>query len=224
MSLSRTSKDLLNEQVMWEGGDDEDGHKRLPAGSLPEASLDDDEQSSSVNKSTTDTNRTGNADEDLQNIKNSLTQRESQQVFRLRAIVIFILLVVAGSISYVVFNQQRDGQVAQFEAIYYGVAEKLVDSLEGATGAIAALGAFGVMATVESEHQDVLIVANTTSSTSDSEAFSGWPFVKLDAFQERAISVRSVSKSIYVSVNPIVASNELILWENYVQSDVNDWM
>lgn len=214
MSLSKTSKDLLNEQSHWEGaGDDDD---TPAAGPWQEASLDDAE--SSTNKSTTDTNRTGNVDDDTQTIKDALTQHESRQVFRLRALVIFILLVVAISISYAVFKQQRKGQVAQFEAIFYGVAEKIVDSLERATEAIAALGAFGVMATVEAEQR------LDSSSTSENETFSGWPFVTLDAFQERAISVRSISKSIYVSVNPIVASNELSAWEKYVQSDANNWM
>lgn len=52
-----------------------------------------------------------------------------------------------------------------------------------------------------------------------------WPFVTLNAFQERASNARFLSGAIYLSINPIVNGNEeLAAWEKYAQSDANSWM
>ena len=206
MSLSKTSTAFLQQKADWAESDD--------ISELEQASIDD----SVDKKSSTDTNRTGTPEDDVQNIKNALSKRESQQVFRLRALVILILVLVAVSISLAVFLQERSAQIAHFEASFYGVAQKIIDSLEEATEAISALSALAVMAAVESHHQEA------ENLTSHSETFSGWPFITIDAFQERANNVRSLSKSIYVSVNPIVATNELSTWEKYINSDANTWM
>lgn len=57
------------------------------------------------------------------------------------------------------------------------------------------------------------------------EANSTFPFVTLDAFQERATNARFLSGLTYLTINHIVrGAEELAEWERYVQSDVNSWM
>jgi hypothetical protein len=51
-----------------------------------------------------------------------------------------------------------------------------------------------------------------------------WPYVTLDAFAERATNARFLSGMNFLSLNPIVASEEIIEWELYVQSSANSWM
>lgn len=208
MSLSNSSTAFLHEKGNWAEFDSISEEQ-------DQASYDD----SVGKKSATDTDRTGGVpDDDIQSIKNGLSKRESALVFRLRALVIVILLLVAVSISLAVFYQERAAQIKQFEAAFFGVAEKIIVSLEEATEAISALSALAVMAAVESDHQ------GEENWTTDGATFSGWPFITIDAFQERANNVRSLSKSIFVSVSPIVARNELSAWETYVNGNANNWM
>jgi phage-related protein len=51
-----------------------------------------------------------------------------------------------------------------------------------------------------------------------------WPYVTLDAFAQRATNARFLSGTNFLSINPIVASEQLVEWESYVQSSANSWM
>ncbi len=207
MSLSKTSKETLEgEKDDWEDADDASSS----SGNL---------EASSTNVSTTDTNQTGTTDDDFQSIKNALTKRETQQVFRLRVLVMFVLIAAATSISVVIFHLERSTQVEEFEADFYGVAEKVIEALQQVTESISAVGGLAVMATVDAQNQ----VLNASLTNSES-VFVGWPFVTIDAFQERANNARSLSGSMYVSLNPIVQPNQLNEWEKFVQSNANSWM
>ena len=209
MSLSKTSK------ITLAGSAGADTHDVDDASSTSSSEI---IESSSTNVSTTDTNQTGTADEDFQSIKNALTQKESKQVFRLRVIVILILLAAAASISFTVYYLEMTTQVEEFEADYLATAEKIIDSLQQVTDAISAMGGLAVTATVEAQQQF------QNANMSETNVFSGWPFFSLDAFQERAQNAKLLSKSIYTSINPIVRSDQLELWEEYVQSHANSWM
>ena len=209
MSLSKTSKiTLAGDAGGWNIADD--------ASSAARSS--ENIESSSTNLSTSETNQTGTTDEDLQSIKNALTQKESKQVFRLRVLVILILLAAAASISYTVYYLERTTQVDQFEAAYFGTAEKIIESLQLVTGSISAIGGLAITATVEAQQQ----FGNGTAPTT--KQFSSWPFYTMDAFQERSNNARALAGILYLSLNPIVRSDQLELWEEYVQSDANAWM
>lgn len=208
MSLSKTSKITLT------GSDRDDAdNASSAAGSLSEII-----ESSSTNMSTTETYQTGTTDEDFQTIKNALTQQESRQVFRLRVLVILILMAAAASISFTVFHLERTTQVDEFEAAFYGSAEKIIDSLQQVTETISAIGGIAITASVEAQEK---FRSGTLSSTS---SFSGWPFFTMNAFQERGNNARALAGVLYLSLNPIVQFHELGLWEQFVQSDANSWM
>jgi hypothetical protein len=52
-----------------------------------------------------------------------------------------------------------------------------------------------------------------------------WPYVTLDAFQRRASNARFLSGTTFISVNPIVKTDELVAWETFVQqTSANSWM
>lgn len=208
MSLSKTSKITL----AGSNRDDADDTSSV-AGSSSE-----NVESSSANMSTTETNNSGTTEEDFQSIKNALTQKESQQVFCLRVLVIFILIAAAASISYTVYHLQRSTQVEEFEATYFSTAEKIIESLQQATETISAIGGLAVTATVEAQQQF------GNGSVPKGTAWFGWPFFTLDAFPERAGNARLLSRSLHVSISPIVQSKQLGLWEEYAQSNANSWM
>ncbi len=159
--------------------------------------------------STTDSRRTGTSDDDAQTIKNALARQETKQVFRLRILVIMILVAAATAISVTIFFIIRNADIEEFELQYYGSANKLVDALQDVLEEMAAISGLAVAATAET------LRVNATES---------WPFVTLSNFQERAGSARRISGAIYVSINPIVESNQLSDWESYVLSQANSWM
>lgn len=158
--------------------------------------------------STTDTRRTS-SDDDTQTIKNVLARHETQQVFRLRLLVILILIAAATSISVTIYYIVRGAEMDEFELQYYGAANKIVDAFQDVLVQMSAVSGIAVSLTADT------LKANATES---------WPFVTMSNFQERAGSARKLSGAIYVSINPIIESNQLYAWERYVQSDVNKWV
>ncbi len=174
-------------------------------------------EESSTARSTNDVTLTGTTDEELQNINSALTKKESQQVFVLRAFVMLILLTTAASISLTIFHLERNSQVEQFETDYYATADKVIDVLQQVTESISAVSGLVLLATANTPKQ-------VENSSSGAESFSGWPFITVDMFQERAYNARSLAGSIYISINPIVQMDQLSAWEKYVQSAANSWM
>ncbi len=209
MSLSQVSKDILEgDKGIWDSIDDASTGTRS-SGNI---------EASYANNSTTDTNQSGTTDDDIQNIKNALTKRESQQVFRLRILVMLILIAAAASISMTIFHLQKNSQLEEFESDYYGVAEKVVDALQKVTESISAISGIAVTATVDAQNQLVNVSALNTKGVSE------WPFITIDAFQERASNAIALAGSIFVSLNPLVQLDQLSDWQKYVESDVSSWM
>jgi len=213
----KQSRDLSKRDIEVDAMHDEESSEQ----EAKDDNLHDD--STTDNKSNSDTNPTGALDDDIQSIKDALSRKESKMVFRLRALVILVLLLVALSISLAVYLLERNAQIKQFEEAFYGIAGKIIDSLEDVSEAISGLSALALIAAVESKHhhptENVTLLLEEVSNT-----HSAWPLVKIDNFQELARNARSLSKSIFVSVNPIVDVSDLIAWDKYVQSDANNWM
>jgi hypothetical protein len=67
--------------------------------------------------------QTHSTEEEMDTIKNQLANRESAGVFRLRVMVILVLVGVAVSLSFTVYNLTRDAQIASFEGNFEGSAE-----------------------------------------------------------------------------------------------------
>jgi hypothetical protein len=143
------------------------------------------------------------SDEDGDGIKDLL----STKVFRLRVLVIIALLLAATAVSIVIYVITRNAEMDEFEIQYEGNAEKVIDSFNDIVKVMGAISGIGVAAEAHSQN-----------------AKSEWPFVTLSNFQERAGNARTLSGTLYVSINPIVdTKEELVKWEEYVLGENNQW-
>jgi hypothetical protein len=171
--------------------------------SAPDCSSVDDESRSGTGTSASSTRVTG---EDGDMIKDQLSRKETTAVFRLRVVVSLALLLAAAAVSYVVYFITRKAEMDAFEVQYEGAAEKVVISFTDIVEEIGAISGLG-------------LAASAYSLDTKSE----WPFVTLSNFQERARNARRNSGTLYVSINPVVDTEELDKWEEYVLSDNNSW-
>ena len=147
-------------------------------------------------------------DENLKRIKDKLSKNETRLVFRLRLLVLLVLLMAAGGVCAVVFLITRRAQVDAFEIQYDGVAGKVVDSFTAILTEMAAISGLGVAA-----------------SAYGIDSQSSWPFVTISNFQERAGNARTLSGALFVTINPLVSGEQFDPWERYVlQDSANYWM
>jgi hypothetical protein len=142
-------------------------------------------------------------EEDGDGIKDLL----SKKVFRLRALVIIALLLAATAVSLVIYIITRNAEMDEFEIQFEGNAEKVIESFTDIVKTMGAISGLGVAITAHSQN-----------------AQSEWPFVTLSNFQERAGNARTLSGTLYVSINPIVdTKDELDKWEEYILGESNQW-
>eukprot|EP00934_Nitzschia_sp_Nitz4_P004266 Nitzschia sp. Nitz4//scaffold216_size36101//31917//35797//NITZ4_007786-RA/size36101-snap-gene-0.13-mRNA-1//1//CDS//3329542209//4256//frame0 len=164
-----------------------------------------DEESNHESKSAS--NDASNSEDDVSHLKQSLTKRETEQVFRLRVLVIAILFAAAGSVSFTIYKLTHNSEVDEFKSQYYSVAEKIIESFQETMVQISAVSGLAVAATAHSQ-----------------DANEVWPFITLSNFQERAGSAIALSGAVFLSISPLVQTEELALWEEYVRSDENAWI
>mmetsp|Transcript_18031 Transcript_18031/g.27936 ORF Transcript_18031/g.27936 Transcript_18031/m.27936 type:complete len:1210 (-) Transcript_18031:105-3734(-) len=167
-----------------------------------------DQHSSSGGGVSTESFHTGTSEEEeARHIKDQLSRRETTAVFRLRVIVILILIAAATSVSITVYYVTRNAEKEEFETQYYGVADKIIQSFQEMMVEIAAVSGMAVAASGEVLGQK-----------------EQWPFVTIPNFQERAGNARTLSGAIYLSINPVVATDQLPDWEKYIRGQVNSWI
>ena len=164
------------------------------------SSVDEDSKS---NSGTSADSSTKASDEDGDDIKDLL----SAKVLRLRVLVIIALLLAATAVSIVIYVVTRNAEMEEFEIQYEGNAEKVMDSFNNIVNKMGAISGIGVAAEADS---------HSTKSE--------WPYVTLTSFQERAGNARTLSGTLYVSINPIIdTKEELVKWEEYVLGENNQW-
>lgn len=168
-------------------------------------------------------NRTGESTEDdLQTIKDALAKHETKQVFRLRVVVVLILIAAATGISLTVYFLTKNAEEEEFEVQYYGLADKIIEHFQDMMQKMSAVSGLAVAATAHSESMEEMWAQKWGALELDIPV--AWPFVTLPNFQERGGNVRSLSGAIYVSINPIVTTEQLPYWESFVQGEANKWM
>jgi hypothetical protein len=128
--LSKTSHAiLLDSHLPLESldgdGDNRSGHE----------SMSKDQGSSSNNESDSNSrsgsSRTGNTDEDINLIKDGLAREETKNVFRLRILVILILVVTAIAMSFTIYHITHQAEIDEFDSEFEGVADTIIASLNG---------------------------------------------------------------------------------------------
>jgi hypothetical protein len=155
----------------------------------------DDSDVESESHSKDSTSEVADADEPTEIVKS-----DSTAIFRLRCLVFLAMLFAAVGVSLAVYFLAANLENEVYEAQYDGSASKIITAFEEIAGQkLAAIGSLSVAATSYARSQP-----NTT-----------WPFVTLNDFQQRAATIREISKSLYVSIIPVVAEEDRSAWEDY---------
>jgi hypothetical protein len=90
---------------------------------------DNDQESGSFHDDPSTTKESGtsakNSDESTSTIKANISKQESQDVFRLRMLVVVVLVLTAAAVSWTVYWLTSDGESDAFMAQYEGAADKI---------------------------------------------------------------------------------------------------
>ena len=195
------------------------------------------DQKSSSNESgsnsKSESSRTGTTEDESNMIKEELARQETRNVFRLRIVVIIILVAVAMGVSYLIYDITHKAEIAAFESEYEGNAELIIASLKGEykdmrnVRLIRQLNRKRISRVLEFSSPIEIIESMSAVAgfavTISVEA-EVWPFVTLDSFHMQARNVAFLSGADYITLNPLVQAADLAAWESYVLSPANAWM
>jgi hypothetical protein len=127
-TLSKISQDTLLDVHQPLGPVDEDNSSAHESVTKGQQIYSIDESDSN---SRTGSSRTGATDEEMNLIKDGLAREETKYVFRLRILVILILLATAIAMSYTIYHISHHAQVDEFQSEFEGVANAIIASLNG---------------------------------------------------------------------------------------------
>jgi hypothetical protein len=134
-----------------------------------------------------------------------IAKEEDTAVFRLKLLVLAVLVVSTVGIAMVVYLYTSDAEEDDFEAQFIGDSSKIFESI-GSTLELT-LGA------VDSFLVGLVSFARFTNAT--------WPYVTLPDYAVRVAKVRSLSKAVLVTQYHFVTDGQRTTWENY--SVANDY-
>jgi hypothetical protein len=138
-----------------------------------------------------------------------MAKKETVAVLRLRWLVILVLLLTALAVCLVVYYVSSNAEYEEFVTQYDGVAEKLEASWTDILIKMGSVSSLGVALTAE-----------TVEHRKDWR----WPFVTLTNFEQRAGNARHLSGALFVGISPIVDRSDFEAWDDFVNSDENNWM
>ena len=175
-----------------------------------------DSDASFADKSMHSSTRTTTTDKSSSEDEKLFAKKETQAVLRLRLLVFDFLIVATIAISLIVYFTTSGSERSEYETQYESAAKKVIEAfMDIAQTQMAAVAALSVTLGIAGEEQN---------SSNGNTSSSGWPFVTLKRFQERASATRSQSGSLYLHVNPLVTRDERQDWELYVTGESSFWM
>jgi hypothetical protein len=142
--------------------------------------------------------------------ESSLANQGKCQVDLLRYVVITILLSSSVGVSVIVFLLTRNSEQQQFDAQYYGAAEKITTSIGALIDKIGVMNSVGISATIMARNEE----QNTTA----------WPFVTFPMFEHRVASAKESSGALFMAFQPIVSDQDRDEWESYSVTKGTKWM
>ncbi len=189
-------------------------HNHNESDSLHSDSISSDlEECNTTSSNTDDCSKSNAKGEDDKNDDNDneqklqLATKETQAVFRLRLIVLFVLLLASIAVSLIVYNITSNSLEEQTSSDFEGAAKKVTETfMEIAETKIAALSSFAVA-----------VIANSLDMKQE------WPFVTLSNFQQRAATARSQSGALNLMLVPLVDTVERAQWQQFVQNQ-SSWL
>jgi hypothetical protein len=128
-----------------------------------------------------------------------IAQEEDKNVFRLRLLVITVLLAFTIGVAVTVYLYIKDAEQSTFEHQFEGDSDKV-------------LGAIGSALDLTLGSVDAFLIA-MVSYARDTNAT--WPMVTLPDYAVRVAKLRSLNKAVLVTQYHYVASEERTEWENY---------
>lgn len=135
----------------------------------------------------------------------SIARKESDQVFRLRLLVLLAILLAAVAVSLAVYFLTANSEKHEFEQQFEGASRKILTSFEEIVNLkLSAIGSLAVQAS--------MYVNNHVNIS--------WPFVTIPDFQLRAAVARELSGSLFVRIVPVVVPETRAAWEKYSVENV----
>ena len=133
-----------------------------------------------------------------------IAKDETAAVFRLRVIVIIVLIITAALVCTVVLKITRSGEADELRTQYDAAAYAVQTAFEAITGKLSVLSALGVVEPGDASHN--------------------FPFQTLHNFNKRATNARFLTGALSISYCPIVTIDNRENWELYVNGEDSDWM
>ncbi|KAG7348939.1 adenylate/guanylate cyclase with GAF and PAS/PAC sensor domain [Nitzschia inconspicua] len=163
-------------------------------------------KSSSVESSSVNTANNSNKGSFIKAAKLELSGPETIYVNRLRYVILLVLTSVAFGISCLIYFLVDSASKTEMENDYERIIGQLTDSFEDIRNVrIASLASLAIAANAHGMDHE-----------------TGWPFVSLSFFQERAYIPILQSGVLQVSIAPFVSSEDKASWEAYIVSDGPD--
>jgi hypothetical protein len=175
-------------------------------------SLSADEQQHSTSKKG-DSSKTGGSksssdDDTIPSHKERLGQAETNAVFRLRLVVLLVMLLATIAVSVTIYIITNGAEQKEFESQFDGAASKVLETfnnvVEQKVAAISALA--------------VAIIAHGIDHR------RSWPFVTLSSFQQRSSTARKLADALFVTISPLVSDSNRKEWEDFVTLEDSYWM
>ena len=140
--------------------------------------------------------------------KERLGQAETNAVFRLRLLVLLVMLLAAIVVSVTIYLMTSEAEQDDFESQFDGAASQILEAFNNVVQQkISAISSLAVA-----------IIAHGVDHSRD------WPFVTLSSFQQRSSTARKLADALFVTISPIVSHEKRKEWEDFVVTDDSSWM
>lgn len=131
--------------------------------------------------------------------KEILAKKETSTVFRLKLIVMLVLLFSAVGVSTGVYFFASRQEESTFETQFTGASNKVLENIGRS-----------IERNLDSFDSVAVTLISFTHNTNKS-----WPFVTLPNFAVRMSKILPLTNSAYISINPVVAPEHRKEWEQY---------
>ena len=185
--------------------------------SMDNSSIHSDSEKSAVNSSAADAESSGydstSGDQNKSKTETSkseqeIAQEESRIIFWLRSLTLTALVLAAVGVCVAIWYLTSQAELEEYENQFDGSASKIITSFEDIVSQrLTALASLSVSFTSYVRNQP------------DVE----WPFVTINDFQERSLTTRENSNSLFVRIIPKVPLEQREAWERYSVDNVH-WL
>jgi hypothetical protein len=129
----------------------------------------------------------------------TIAKQETQDVFRLKLVVLFVLVIAAIGTAACVFVYLKNSEESLFLNQFEGDSTKIFDAIgSNLEKTLGSLDSFGVT---------MVSAARMTNQS--------WPFVTIPDFAVRMAKVLPLSDAIVLYFNPVVSPDQRETWEKY---------